>query len=122
MVLFFYPRDDTPICTREACAFRDAYAQFQQANAELLGVSRDAVERHDQFAARHRLPYSLISDSSGRVHALYGVRRTLGIFPERVTFVIDRAGIIRLRYSASFAADRHAQEARQALVAISTPS
>ncbi len=100
VVLYFYPRDDTSGCTVESCAFRDKYPDFDLARSEVLGISRDALASHVRFAAKHRLPFPLLSDPDGAVHALYGVRsRLAGLLRDRTTFVIDRTGIVRLAYS-----------------------
>lgn len=101
VILYFYPRDDTPGCTAEACGFRDRHAVFAEADAEVVGVSRDSVESHLRFAAKYGLPFTLLSDPDGRVHRLYGVPRAmLGLLPGRVTYVIDRAGIVRTVFGA----------------------
>lgn len=111
VVLFFYPRDGTPVCTKEACAFRDAYEDFQQAGAVVIGVSSDSPERHQQFASSHRLPFLLIADQDGSLRKAFGVPKSLGLLPGRVTYVIDRAGIVRHVFSSQFSADRHVAEA-----------
>jgi peroxiredoxin Q/BCP len=113
VVLFFYPSDGTPVCTAEACAFRDAYADFVQAGAFVIGVSGDSAESHRAFAANHDLPFLLISDAAGDIRRAFGVPRTLGILPGRVTYVIDKRGIIRLVFSSQFSARRHVTEALQ---------
>ncbi|HMP08142.1 MAG TPA: peroxiredoxin [Lacipirellulaceae bacterium] len=118
VVLFFYPKNDTPVCTREACAFRDSYEEFVAAGATVVGVSSDSAESHEQFVARHRLPFLLATDSDGALRRAFGVPRTLGIFPGRVTYVIDRQGRIRHVFSAQFAAGRHVREALEAVRAI----
>ncbi len=115
VVLFFYPRDETPICTREACAFRDAYEQFLEAGAVVIGVSGDSPDSQRSFAASHRLPFPLISDADGSLRQAFGVRRTLGILPGRVTFVIDRQGIVRLTFSAQLASTQHMEQALEAV-------
>ncbi|NCY03934.1 MAG: peroxiredoxin, partial [Planctomycetia bacterium] len=92
LVLFFYPKDNTPVCTQQACAFRDAYEQFARADVEVVGVSSDSPESHRRFAAKHRLPFPIISDADSSLRKLFGVPRALGIFPGRVTYVIDREG------------------------------
>jgi len=115
VVLYFYPKDATPGCTAEARAFRDAYDAFTEADTEVMGVSSDSVKSHERFAAKHALPFTLLSDRDGKVRKLYGVERTLGIFPGRVTYVIDRNGIVRRVYSSQLAATRHVREARHAL-------
>jgi thioredoxin-dependent peroxiredoxin len=110
-VLFFYPRDGTPICTKEACAFRDSYEQFAAAGAEVIGVSADSDERHRAFARQHKLSFPLISDADGSLRKAFGVQKTMGLFPGRVTYVIDREGIIQHIFSAQFASDEHVQQA-----------
>lgn len=111
IVIFFYPKDDTPLCTREACGFRDAYEQFVEAGAEVVGVSADTPESHEAFARRHRLPFPIVSDRDGAVRRLFGVPNLLGFLPGRVTYVIDRAGIVRLVFNASFTAAGHVKQA-----------
>ena len=95
VVLYFYPKDDTPGCTAEACAFRDSYEVFAEAGAEVIGVSSDSAGRHAAFAGRHHLPFTLLSDQRGRVRKSYGVPALLGLIPGRVTYVIDREGEVR---------------------------
>src|SRR5580693_1918264 len=92
VVLFFYPKDDTPGCTVEACTFRDRYDAFVEVGAKVIGISSDSGASHESFASKHRLPMTLLTDADGRVRSLYGVRATLGMFPGRATFVIDRNG------------------------------
>ena len=111
VVMFFYPKDGTAVCTREACAFRDAYEQFLDAGAVVIGVSSDNAASHSTFAAEHDLPFHLVSDEAGSLRGLYGVHKTLGLLPGRVTYVIDRGGIVRLVFNALFTADRHVREA-----------
>lgn len=118
LVLFFYPRNNTAICTKEACSFRDAYEDFVAAGATVLGVSADTAESHGEFAAKHRLPYLLATDADGSLRRAFGVSDVLGIIPKRVTFVMDRQGVIRRRFSALFASDRHVQEALAAVRAL----
>lgn len=102
VVLYFYPRDDTPGCTKEACGFRDALPDFSGAGGvEIIGVSRDTVAKHDKFKAKYDLPFTLGSDESGAVTEAYGVwvektmygKKSMGI--ERSTFLIDGEGVIR---------------------------
>ena len=115
IVLYFYPRDETAGCTAEACAFRDSYEVFTDAGAEVIGVSSDPVDAHQRFAARLRLPFTLLSDSDGAVRERYGVAKWLGLLPGRVTFVIDRAGVVRHVFSSQLEATRHVREALAAL-------
>jgi peroxiredoxin Q/BCP len=115
VVLYFYPKDDTPGCTRESCAFRDAYEDFQEAGAEVIGISSDSSESHKKFAARHRLPFTLVSDAGGQVRKAYGVPATLGLLPGRVTFVIDREGTVRHVFNSQFNPTQHVAEAKEVL-------
>jgi peroxiredoxin Q/BCP len=115
VVLYFYPKDDTPGCTKESCAFRDGYQDFQDAGAEVIGVSSDSAESHGKFAAKHRLPFTLLSDQGGQVRKRYGVPATLGLLPGRVTFVIDRSGVVRHVFNSQFQATQHVSEALEAL-------
>jgi peroxiredoxin Q/BCP len=99
IVLYFYPRDETTVCTAEACTFRDEYEAFSAAGAEVIGVSDDSVASHEKFAAHHKLPFVLASDPGGTLREKMGVKKTLGLLPGRVTFVIDKDGVIRDRFS-----------------------
>jgi peroxiredoxin Q/BCP len=115
IVLFFYPKDHTPVCTKEACAFRDSYEQFAAAGAEVIGVSSDSPSSHQAFTARHRLPFPIISDGDRSLRRLFGVPNPLGFIPGRVTYVIDKQGVIRLVFSALFASDEHVRKALAAV-------
>jgi len=115
VVLFFYPKDDTSGCTIEACKFRDDFDQFRVAGAEVLGISDDSVESHGRFAAKYKLPFTLLSDRGGRVRRLYEVKKSFGLIPARVTFVIDREGIIRHAFSSLTKPSQHVEEALSAL-------
>ena len=115
VVLFFYPKDDTPGCTKEACAFRDDYEQFGKLDAEVIGISSDSVESHRSFASKHDLPFTLLSDEGGKVRRLYRVPNTFGLFPGRVTYVIDREGVVRRIFSSQLGVEQHVEEALKAL-------
>jgi len=115
VVLYFYPKDETPGCTAEACGFRDSYEVFKEAGAEVLGVSSDSVAAHEGFATRHRLPFTLLADQGGRIRKRYGVPATLGILPGRVTYVIDGGGVVRHVFSSQTGVQRHVSEALDAL-------
>lgn len=110
-VVYFYPRDDTPGCTAEACKFRDDYADFTDAGAEVLGISDDSVETHKAFAQRHRLPFRLLADTDNAVHKAYGVTPTLGMLRGRVTYVVGRDGRIGLVFNSHLNAKAHVGEA-----------
>jgi peroxiredoxin Q/BCP len=111
VVLYFYPKDETPGCTKEACAFRDSYEVFAEAGAEVIGVSSDSVDKHAAFAGHHELPFTLLSDEGGQVRKSYGVPSTLGILPGRVTYVIDRTGTVRHVFSSQVNIGRHVNDA-----------
>lgn len=111
VVLYFYPRDGTSVCTRQACRFRDTHGEFARAGAAVIGVSADSLDRHREFAARQRLPFLLVSDGDGALRKAYRVPKTLGFLPGRVTYVIDKRGIVRHIFSSLLAADRHVAEA-----------
>jgi peroxiredoxin Q/BCP len=111
VVLFFYPKDNSPACTVEACTFRDGYEAFREAGAEVIGISSDSDESHRRFAERFRLPFVLVSDADGALRARCGVPRTLGLFPGRVTYLIDRDGIVRHIFSSQLQPRRHVAEA-----------
>lgn len=111
VVLYFYPKDETYGCTVEACSFRDAYADFSDAGAAVIGVSQDSANSHRSFAQNHDLPFALLSDADGELQRRYGVKRTLGLFPGRKTFVIDRGGVVRYVFSSQLRAGKHVDEA-----------
>lgn len=117
-VIFFYPKDNTPVCTAEACSFRDAYADFGSLDAEVIGVSGDTAASHQKFADKHKLPFPLASDADGSIRTAFGVPRTLGFLPGRTTYVIDKQGKVRLVFSAAFSAEKHVAEARRVLKAL----
>ncbi|GHO86326.1 peroxiredoxin [Dictyobacter formicarum] len=115
VVLYFYPKDDTPGCTAEACAFRDSYEVFKDAGAEVLGVSSDSVAAHQKFSTKYRLPFILLSDKDGAVRKRYGAVSAFGLIPGRVTYIIDKDGIVRHVFSSQLAAERHIDEALKTL-------
>ncbi len=111
VVIFFYPKDGTPGCTKEACSFRDAYERFTDAGAVVIGISGDSADSHREFAAQHRLPFHLVSDPKGEIRKAFGVPRTMGLLPGRVTYVIDRQGIVRLVFNSQLDAEGHVSRA-----------
>ncbi|MCZ6899760.1 MAG: peroxiredoxin [Bacteroidetes bacterium] len=112
LVIYFYPKDDTPGCTREACGFRDQFEVFQEAGAKIFGISADSPKSHLKFIERYRLPFSLLSDQEKKVQKQFGVSSSLfGLLPGRVTFIIDREGIIRKVFNSQFQASKHVEEA-----------
>lgn len=111
VVLYFYPKDDTPGCTAQACTFRDMYADFQDAGAQVYGVSHDSGKAHTAFAQKYDLPFPLLSDKGGKLRKRLGVPKTLGIIPGRVTYVIDKQGIVRHVFNSQSQATQHVHEA-----------
>ncbi len=115
IVLYFYPKDNTPGCTAEACTFRDSYEVFKDAGAEVIGISSDSTDSHEQFASRYQLPFILVSDKGGVVRKRYGVPSTFGLLPGRVTYIIDKEGIVRQVFSSQLNAKKHVDEALKTL-------
>jgi peroxiredoxin Q/BCP len=111
VVLYFYPKNNTAVCTAEACAFRDAYEDFLAAGAAVVGVSSDSQQSHHDFASKQRLPFILLADPENKIRKLFGVPKTLFILPGRVTYVIDREGIVRHIFNAALASKKHVDEA-----------
>src|SRR5437870_8076241 len=111
VVLYFSPKDFTKGCTAEACEFRDSYEEFKNLGAQVIGISNDDQKSHDAFAAQHKLPFILLSDLDGAVRKSYGVKKTFGLVPGRVSFVIDKSGIVRHVFSSQSRATAHVGEA-----------
>ena len=118
IVLYFYPKDNTPGCTAEAKAFRDRYDVFRKMGAEVIGISSDSVDTHADFAARCELPFTLLSDPGGKVRKLYGVPSTMGLLPGRVTYIIDGGGVVRHIFNSQFNVAKHVDEAINVLKSI----
>lgn len=111
VVIYFYPKDNTPGCTTQACGFRDQYEKFKDLGAEVIGVSSDSVDSHLKFAQHYHLPFVLLSDQDKKLRTLFGVPSAmLGLFPGRVTYVVDQDGVIRMIYNAMFA-EKHISKA-----------
>ncbi len=115
VVLYFYPKDDTPGCTAESCAFRDSYELFKEAGAEVIGVSGDSQQSHAQFARKYNLPFILLSDTDNKLRQLYGVPTTLFILPGRVTYVIDKQGVVRHIFDSMINFKGHVEESLKIL-------
>ena len=115
IVLYFYPKDESRGCTRQACEFRDKYEVFSDLGAEVVGVSSDDVDSHKAFASKYFLPFILLSDADNKVRELYGVESTFGFIPGRVTFVIDKKGVVRHVFSSQFHPKKHIEEALEVL-------
>ena len=112
MVIYFYPKDDTPGCTREACSFRDHYEEFTSAGITVIGISEDSPEIHHTFRKKYQLPFTLLSDDKGKVRKLFGVSKNLfGLIPARITFVVDESGIVKHVFKSQILATQHVKEA-----------
>jgi peroxiredoxin Q/BCP len=115
VVIYFYPKDDTQVCTQQACAFRDQYEDFKTLGAEVIGVSGDGVKSHKKFTDKYKLPFVLISDEDKVLRHLFGVPKSLlGLLPGRVTYVADKNGIIRMIFN-SLSGRIHIDKALQTL-------
>lgn len=121
VVLFFYPKDNTLVCTLEVCAFRDAHMELLAREAEVIGISNDPQRSHKEVAQRWQLPYHLLSDVNGEVRKAYRVGRTLGLFPGRVTYIIDKQGRVRGSINDPLRARQHVEEALRTLADQRTP-
>lgn len=116
MVIYFYPKDDTPGCTKEACSFRDSHEEFTDRNIKVIGISADDSESHKNFADKYNLPFTLLSDTENKVRKLFGVKSNIfGLIPGRVTYVINKAGEIIFIYDSQFKAENHIQESLKAI-------
>ncbi|KAI4344651.1 hypothetical protein L6164_011850 [Bauhinia variegata] len=111
VVVYFYPADETPGCTKQACAFRDSYEKFKKAGAEVVGISGDDTASHKAFAKKYRLPFTLLSDEGNKVRKEWGVPGDFfGALPGRQTYVIDRNGVVQLIYNNQFQPEKHIDE------------
>ena len=115
VVIFFYPKDDTPGCTAEACSFRDNTSSFAALNADIWGVSGDDAVSHRRFAERHSLSFPLLCDRNNALRRQMGVPKALGMLPGRVTYVVDPTGVIRHTFSNLLDGPAHVREAERVL-------
>ena len=118
IVLYFYPKDNTPGCSREAAAFRENHRIFRDLETVVLGISTASVESHCAFSTSHDLPFFLLSDADGRVRKQYGIKPTLGLIPGRVTYVIDKQGVVRYIVSSQLHPREHAEQSLWAVNAL----
>jgi len=116
LVLYFYPKDDTPGCTAEACSFRDNFEDFIAEGAQVVGVSADSPAAHAKFAAKYRLPFTLLSDKGNKLRKTIGVPTNfLGLIPGRVTYIFDAEGVLVSEFNSQFKATQHITEALEQL-------
>ncbi|KVV15915.1 peroxiredoxin [Flavobacterium sp. TMP13] len=115
LVIYFYPKDNTPGCTTEACGFRDQYEDFKDLGVEVIGISSDSAKSHKKFAKKYELPFILLSDKSKDIRKLFGVRDHLfGLIPGRVTYIVDKNGVIVMVFD-SMNASKHIEKALETL-------
>jgi peroxiredoxin Q/BCP len=115
VVLYFYPKDNTPGCTAQACSFRDQYEDFLDLGAEVIGISSDGLASHQKFTAQYQLPFLLLSDTDKKIRKLFGVSNAfLGLLPGRVTYVIDAKGVVQMLFN-SMLAGQHIPKALEAV-------
>ncbi|MBS3739552.1 peroxiredoxin [Mesohalobacter halotolerans] len=120
LVIYFYPKNFTPGCTKEACSFRDSYQDFQDLGAEVIGVSGDSESSHQRFAKKHNLPFTLLSDKDGKLRKQFGVKKSLlGLLPGRETFIFDDDGVLIHRFN-SMDAKPHIRKALKVVKKINT--
>ncbi|MCZ8229300.1 peroxiredoxin [Flavobacterium sp.] len=119
LVIYFYPKDNTPGCIEQACGFRDQYQEFKDLDVEIIGISSDSVDSHVAFAKQYQLPFILLSDGDKSIRKLFGVPSgLLGILPGRVTYVVDKEGKVILVFDNSINATKHISKALEAIKAI----
>ena len=115
VVFYFYPKDNTPGCTAQACSFRDQYEDFKDLGAEVIGISSDSITSHQKFTKQYRLPFQLLSDSDRKIRKLFGVPSgMLGLLPGRVTYIVDKTGSITMIFD-SIMATKHIPKALEAI-------
>lgn len=115
VVLYFYPKDDTPGCTAQACSFRDHFEDFKDHHAVVIGVSSDDETSHVKFASKHNLPFTLLSDHDAKVRKLYGVPKSFLFVPGRLTYIIDKKGVVVHVFNSQLQFGKHTDEALRVL-------
>ena len=115
LVIYFYPKDNSPICTKQACSFRDQYHVFKQKDAIVIGISGQSTESHKDFANENRLNFILLSDKDNSVRKLFGVPSTAGVIPGRVTYIVNKKGEIVYIFNSQFDGEKHVEEALKIL-------
>lgn len=115
MVIYFYPKDDSPGCTEQACQIRDQYEVFLEFNAQVIGISSDDVASHKKFEEKYNLPFTLLADTKNDVRNLFGVPKSLLLIPGRVTYIIDKNGVVQYIFSSQFDIENHVATALRTL-------
>ena len=114
LVIYFYPKDETSVCTKEACSFRDAYEAFSKYGAKVIGISSDNVASHKSFAEHHQLNFTLLSDPDNKARKLFGVPKTF-VIPGRVTYIVDKNGVVVHEFNSLKDSEKHVTESLAAL-------
>jgi len=116
LVIYFYPKDDSPGCTAQACSFRDQFEVFKEADALIIGISGQSVKSHKEFAEKHRLSFTLLSDKGNKLRKLFGVSTNLlGLLPGRVTYIADKTGKVIYLINSQMQSTKHVDEALRIL-------
>lgn len=116
LVIYFYPKDDTPGCTKEACSFRDNFEEFTDLGAQVIGISADSPKSHTKFASKYNLPFTLLSDNKNEVRKAFGLKGSLfGLLPGRVTYIVDKSGVVQYIFDSQFNALQHVSTAKEVL-------
>lgn len=118
VVIFFYPKDETPGCTKEACTFRDNFTAFEGLGAAVVGISSDSTESHRRFSGKFGFPFPLLSDPGGATRKAFGVPKTLGLLDGRSTYVLDKEGVVRGVFHSQLQVTKHVDEAVAAVRAL----
>ena len=112
LLIYFYPKDDSPGCTKEACSFRDQFDVFKNSETMIIGISGQSIKSHLEFANKHRLNYTLLSDEGNKVRKLFGVpSNLLGLVPGRVTYIVNKKGMVVFMFNSQINAEKHVEEA-----------
>ncbi|SFD53415.1 peroxiredoxin Q/BCP [Chitinophaga sp. CF118] len=114
LVIYFYPKDETNVCTKEACSFRDSYDKFEKYGAKVIGISSDGVASHKSFAEHHKLNFTLLSDPDNKARKLFGVPKSF-VIPGRVTYIVDKNGVVVHEFNSLRDGEKHVTEALAAL-------
>ena len=114
-VIYFYPKDDTKVCTAQACSFRDWQSELNALGYSVIGISSDSPSSHQKFIAKHNLNFTLLSDQGGKVRKQFGAASFVGLIPSRKTFVVNEKGIIEFIYNAMFESEEHVEAIKEFL-------
>lgn len=120
VVIFFYPKDQTPGCTKQACTFRDNIESFEKKGVSVLGISSDSVESHARFSNKHGFNFDILSDKNGQIRQAFGVAKSLGLLPGRVTYVLDKQGVVQNIIGGQLKAEQHIPRALEAIEQIAS--